>query len=149
MAEKFPLVIELECVDLPTQFPPGVNELRLGVQVGPMVEQDALCPAEQVILRVPVQVAIDPGEGALHFSGKAVHGPSSGKFLYLCWGEWGDDGEWRGNRRAKLPLGPVTREMVETALRSGQPLRARIHMTDARGQPVAASLKPGIYEWGI
>ena len=148
MAEKLSLDIELECVDLPTQIPLGLNELRLGVQVASMVEQDALCPAEQVILRVPVQVAVDPGEGNLRFSGKAVHGPSGEKFLYLCWGEW-DDGEWQGNRRAKLPLGPVTREMVEAALRSGQPLRARIHMTDARGQPVAASLKPGNYEWGI
>lgn len=148
MAEKISLDIELECVDLPTQVPPGLNELRLGVQIGQAVEQDVPCPAEQVILRFPVQVALDPGEGTLRFSGKAVHGPSGEKFLYLCWGEW-VDGEWQGNRRAKLPLGPVTRQMVEAALRSGQPLRARIHMTDARGQPVAASLKPGIYEWGM
>ncbi len=148
MAKKYTLDIELECINIPTQGPPGLNELRLGVQVGQAVEQDMPCPAEQIVLRFPVQFEIDPGEGVLRFSGQAVHGPRGGKFLYLCWGEW-VDGKWHGNRRAKLPLGPVELGMVEAALLAGRPLRARVNMTDSRDQPVAASLKPGAYEWGI
>jgi len=147
MAEKHKLEIELECTDLPAETPPGLAELRLGVQIGQEVEQDAVCPAQQIIFRFAVQVDFDPG-GAPNFSGKAVHGPRGERFLYLCWGERAD-GKWHGDRRAKLPLKPVTRGMVEAALQTGLPLRARIRLTDAKGRPAAATLKPEVYEWTV
>jgi hypothetical protein len=145
MVEKQFFEIELECIDLPL-VPVGSGELRLGVQAGKDVRQDVVLAAGQVIFRFPLAVAVDPRDGALRFSGDFAHGPRGGQFIYLCWGER-VGGEWQGLRRAKLPLYTLAPEMVAAALRAGQALRARVHMTDAKGQPAAGSLKPVAYEW--
>jgi hypothetical protein len=148
MLEKQSLDVELVCVELPAAVPDGLSALRLGVQAGQAVEQDAPCPAAEIVFRFLLQVAIDRQDGAPRFSGPYVHGPRGGKFLYLCWGDRAA-GEWQTYGRAKLSLGAVEPGLVETALRTHRPLRARVRLTDARGRPATGSLKSGVYEWMV
>jgi len=148
MASKQALDLELVCREMPSQVPPSLRELRLGVQAKQEVRQEVICPVDQAVFSFPVQVSFDAQSGAPNFSGEYVHGPRGGRFIYLCWGER-LNGQWQGVRRAKLPLQTVKRGLVEAALATGRPLRALIRATDAKGLPAAASLKPDAYEWTL
>jgi len=49
-------------------------------------------------------------------------------------------------RRAKLVLADIGAEIIAAAEQSGE-LTERLGLTDARGQPVCARIKPPAVEW--
>ena len=143
MNEKRIVTFEFECVDLP-QRAAGVAQLRLGVQEGNVVQADAPCTGEVIRLAFSLFVSFD--HDTVAFSGAAAQGPSNDRFVYLCWGER-FDGLWKPHSRAKVKLNALSRAQVEAALDKRRSLRARIKMIGARGEPVAASLKPESITW--
>lgn len=143
MTEKQIVAFEFECVDLPPRAA-GVAHLRLGIQEGKIVQDDAPCTGEAIRFAFSLSVSFDQERVA--FSGAAAQGPSNDRFVYLCWGER-INGAWKPHGRAKVKLGVLSRTQVEAALRERRSLRARIKMTGRRGEPVAASLKPESITW--
>lgn len=137
------MTFEFECVDLPRRAA-GAEQLRLGIQEGKVVRDDAPCTGE--VIRFAFSLVVSFGQEKVVFSGTAAQGPSNDRFVYLCWGER-VDGLWKPHSRAKVKLNALSRAQVETALRQQRPLRARIKMTGRRGEPVAASLKPEHITW--
>lgn len=84
--------------------------------------------------------------GAPAFRGPAVHGPKDERFFYLAWiGRLGDAPPAMF-RRAKLRLDAIPAGVLAAASRSGA-LVARLGLTDARGMPLCASVKPPDIEW--
>ena len=146
MNNKQTIHFEFECIDLPQAGSSPYAHWRLGVQEKQEVRQDVPCAPEPARFRFAVEVVITPADDAVAFRGGYVHGPRRGQFVYLSWGERVGEG-WQLFRRAKIPLGSVSRQTVEQALRENRPIRARIRMTDARGEPVAASVKADYIEW--
>lgn len=143
MNEKQTVTFELECVDLP-QRAAGVLQLRLGIQEGKVVRDDAPCTGE--VIRFAFLLFVLFGQDAVAFSGATAQGSGNDRFVYLCWGER-VDGVWKPHSRAKVKLSALSRAQVEAALDDRRPLRARIKMTGVRGEPVAASLKPESITW--
>ncbi len=137
---------EFECVDLPDPVSPEYAHLRLGIQAQIDVHQDVPCTLGQARFQFALEVVLNQANNAVLFRGSYVHGPRGKQFVYLCWGER-RDGQWNTLRRAKVPLTPLAPGTIATALRTHQPIRARITMTTAQGAPVAASLKPDYIEW--
>lgn len=84
--------------------------------------------------------------GALAFRGKAVHGRAPERFLYLTW--LGREGRAPAAmfRRAKLRLDVVPLDVLARACASGV-LVGRVGLTDARGMPLCASVKPPAIAW--
>jgi hypothetical protein len=85
--------------------------------------------------------------GALDFRGPAVHGPRGERFLYLTWGDVGDDGSFEMFRRAKLVLNRVDPELLLEAEQRDVPLVARVELTDGRGGPRCARVDPPAITW--
>ena len=104
------------------------------------------CPADGTRFRFSLEAVADPTTGALSFRGGYAQGPRDARFIYLCWGAWGEGG-WQHYRRAKVPLSGLDPAAIERAISAGRPIRARIRMSDARGEPVAATLKPEQVQW--
>ena len=80
--------------------------------------------------------------------GAHVKGPPDNRFVYIGVGKHAGDASSCWDRRIKVPLGQVTRELVE-ALRAGQVLEARIAGTGRDGGPACATvplLAPG-WRW--
>ena len=72
----------------------------------------------------------------LDFRGAAVQGKPGARFVYLTWGDVGDDGSFAMFRRAKLMLADVV-GLVDT-----QQVIARVDLTDDCGGPRCARLTP-------
>jgi hypothetical protein len=140
---------EIECTDFPCAALSPYAHLRLGIQERDEVKQDVACtpcPADGTRFHFSLEAVVDPQTGALTLRGGYAHGPREDRFIYLCWGAWGDHG-WEHYRRAKVPLSGLDRGVIERAADSGIPVRARIRMSNERGEPVAATVKPAAVQW--
>ena len=73
--------------------------------------------------------------------GPFVHGKAGDKFLYLTWGDLAH-GQWHMFRRAKLHFTDVPPEVLATGS-----IVARLGLTDGRGGPLCARVRPPVVEW--
>ena len=93
-------------------------------------------------------LAVDE-QGALDFRGPAVHGKRGERFLYLTWGDVGDDGSFEMFRRAKLMLNRIDPALVREADQGEVPLVATVELTDGRGGPRCARVDPPAITWSV
>jgi hypothetical protein len=145
MSDEHSVEFEIECYEFPCAALSPYAHLRLGIQERHAVKQDVPCTACEARFRFSLQVVMDP-DGSVTFRGPCAQGPRDARFVYLCWGARSNGG-WEHFRRAKLPLGRLDAELLQKALRESRPIRVRVRMTDAHGEPVAATLKPEQVEW--
>jgi hypothetical protein len=104
-------------------------------------------PGDAPSARWEVTVTVRRDQDGFDFSGPFVHGDRTDRNLGLAWGDVPGDGTLRVFRGAKLRLADVEPRLVEQAMRPGQRLIARIRLTDARGNPVCARLRPPAITW--
>jgi hypothetical protein len=85
-------------------------------------------------------------DGAADLKGPYIQGPPGGRFIYLNWGTVDQSGAFAMFRRAKLWLEAVPPEVLGTAADLGM-LVGRVGLTDPKGNPVCASVRPPLIEW--
>ena len=78
--------------------------------------------------------------------GRYIQGPPGGRFIYLSWGAVDRSGAFTMFRRAKLWLDAVPSAVLAEADRNGT-LVGRLGLTDDKGGPLCASVRPPIIEW--
>ena len=113
------------------------------VHVGVQVRRDPseLVPGDASEASWLVDVVVVDRDGTLDFKGPAVQGRVGERFVYLTWGNVGDDGSFAMFRRAKLMLGHIEPSMIERADAAGRRLVATVDLTDECGGPRCARLK--------
>jgi len=121
--------------DLPGRTCGPSDEVQVGVQRG----RDAidLVPGDADGARWEFEVDVRNGR----FTGPYVHGRGDERFLYLVWVA-GPHHEMF--RRAKLQLDPL-----DAATADGRVVEGRLALTDDRGGPVCASVRPPRIAWGV
>ncbi|GIE86902.1 DUF5990 family protein [Actinoplanes regularis] len=138
--------IRIEGRDLPQSPELRLNDVHVGVQ-----------RRAEVIGRVPVtadhatwelDVAGREVDGLLDVGGPWVHGPPGARFLYLSWGAVRDD-EFTMFRRAKLLFGDVPGELLRAAFEERGVLVGRLGLTDERGEPRCARVRPPLITWTL
>ncbi len=82
----------------------------------------------------------------LDITGAHVQGRPGGRFIYLTWGTVDDAGAFTMFRRAKLMFDAVGPAALDAASQSGR-LTARLGLTDARGGPLCAAVRPPLIAW--
>ncbi|MEV6981245.1 DUF5990 family protein [Sphaerisporangium sp. NPDC051017] len=126
---------------------PGYGNVHVGVQgrvrreeilgLHPGDAPEALWTLECEARHIPVGVDI---------RGPYVHGRPGGRFFYLAWGTVDGSGGFAMFRRAKLMFDGIAPEIAEAALRSGA-LHARLGLSDAKGHPLCAAVRPPAVTW--
>jgi hypothetical protein len=84
--------------------------------------------------------------GRLDLTSPFIQGPPSARFIYLSRGTVGDNQEFTLFRRAKLWLDGVPPAVLDQAIGTGL-LIGRLGLTDAKGWPVCAAVRPPQIEW--
>ena len=116
--------------------PDGYRDVHVGLQSGREVV--GLVAGDQE-LDVEIDLPVRRGR----FSGPFVHGGRGDRFVYLSWGEW-DGREFRMFRRGKLRLEHLDADELADAA-----VEARLSLSDERGHPSCASLRPPRVEWTV
>jgi len=86
-----------------------------------------------------------PANGGIDLTGPYIQGPPGGRFIYLSWGTV-HEGEFTLFRRAKLWLDAIPGEVVARAAEQGV-LVGRLGLTDRKGNPLCAAVRPPLIEW--
>ena len=149
------MLIRIEGTDLPgnscgpsPQRPAGHLGIHVGVQRrAKPAELLGLTPGEAPAATWTLEavVAAKPDGGA-DLRGPYIQGPPGGRFIYLNWGTVDDSGEFTMFRRAKLWLEAVPPQVLASAAERGT-LVGRLTLTDAKGNPLCASVRPPLIEW--
>lgn len=142
------LLLRIVGTHLPGSQCAGYDGIQVGVQRGGQTVELRSADAAQVIFELPVD-AVRTAMGGLDFHGPFVHGSRDERFLYLVWTHPGLDGEPQMFRRAKLMLGPLSELNPSHADESVVVVQATLDLTDARGGPVCAAVRPPHIGWQL
>jgi hypothetical protein len=84
--------------------------------------------------------------GAVELRGPYIQNRLGGRFVYLSWVTIDPNGKATLFRRAKVMLDAVPPEILDAAVRFGR-LTGRLRLTDAKGHPTCAAVRPPLIEW--
>lgn len=140
--------MELQIILTVVQPPPGV---LFAVQRG----RDELLPPYasadgSVSFALTVRLGPARADGSFNFLGPYAQGTPDDRFVYVNSGVRAGQADTPWERRAKIKLGGIPRELVEAA--AGVPHRAvqaHIHGTMRDGGPVCASVAPPAIAWQL
>jgi hypothetical protein len=84
--------------------------------------------------------------GGVDLRGSQIAGTPGHRFIYLSWGVVDETGSFTMFRRAKLWLDAVPGETMTAAVEHDL-LVGRLGLTDEKGRPVCASIRPPRIQW--
>ena len=147
--------IQIEGTDLPgsscgpsPDVPQGHRNIHVGVQRRNRREELlGLVSADAARASWTLDCSVDIGGAAADVTGPYIQGRPGARFSYLSWVTVDESNSATMFRRAKLWLdGGVPSETLISAARSGR-LLGRLRLTDAKGNPLCASVRPPSIEW--
>lgn len=123
---------------------------RRNVHVGVQCRAEVVdrFPADAVAVTWEFEVGSREVDGLLDVGGPYVHGRPGARFLYLSWGAVVGD-EFAMFRRIKLMFGDVPTALLRSAHDGDGVLVAHLALTDAKGEPRAARIRPPAVEWAV
>ena len=148
------VLIRVEGFDLPGRscgpgpdFPEGHHNIHVAVQ-GRKGKQDLLgmVPADvtSAIWELECALAAPPPNADLR--GPHIHGSPGKRFLYITWGVVSPSNPFRMFRRAKIWLDAVPTDVIQAACDQGL-LVGRLGLTDDKGWPLCAAVRPPRIHW--
>jgi hypothetical protein len=146
--------ILIEATDLPgtscgpsPDQPGGYHGIHVGVQGrSPRDELLGLVPADVAAASWALEATVNQSPSGTDVKGPCIQGPPGGRFIYLSWGTVAGDGVFTMFRRAKLRLDAVPADVLGSAVDSGL-LVGRLGLTDQKGHPLCASVRPPLIDW--
>ena len=136
------------CVGLPGTARPVDEAVHVGVQRKREVVDLVASDAPEACW--DLQIDVVPGrDGGLDFRGPWVQGKPGERFIYLSWGELGPHGAFAMFRRAKLWLATIGDDRLQQAITSNAVVEGCLPLTDRRGGPLCASVRPPTIAWSL
>ncbi|MFB9906912.1 DUF5990 family protein [Allokutzneria oryzae] len=130
--------VRIEAHTLPGASWDCYEGVEVGVQCGSETVDAVPGDAESALFEFDVRVV--DGD----FRGPFVHGRKGERFLYLVWRHLPEGGEPEVFRRAKLLLTGVVPVPGE-----GETLVGALGLTDGRGGPLCAGVRPPVVTWDV
>jgi len=125
---------------------------RSGIHVGLQREDEVVNLVNgdegEAVFDVDLDV-VAGADGQPDFRGDFVHGRRGERFVYLSWGEVDDTGTFTMFRRLKLHLMPLVEQCTAERVLSAKRIQAVLELTDTKGRPLAASVRPPWVTWRL
>ena len=146
--------VRIEGSDLPGRScgpspdrPGGYHNVHVGVQRrNRRDELLGLVPGDASSATWTMACEVIRSATGVDLKGPYIQGPPGGRFIYLSWGTVDDADQFRLFRRAKLWLDGIPADVVDRA-EDGGLLVGRLGLTDRKGLPLCAAVRPPLIEW--
>ncbi|MFF6904798.1 DUF5990 family protein [Streptomyces sp. NPDC012389] len=126
---------------------PGVENIRVGIQRKDRPDELlGLHPGDAPTASWTLECTAKETADGVEVSGPYIQNRLGGRFVYLSWGTVDEAGLFSMFRRAKLMFSDIEAEVLEAAARSGH-LTGRLGLTDTKGQPLCARVRPPAISW--
>lgn len=126
----------------------GGGLIHVGIQRGREVVDLVPGDAREARFELQIEVVTRP-DGHTDFRGPYVHGKRGERFLYLSWGRLDAKGDFEMFRRAKLHFSTIDGGDLRRAVDTAAVLEAHLPLTDRRGGPICASVRPPTLRWEL
>jgi hypothetical protein len=147
------VLIRIEAYDLPgrscgpsPERPGGHHGIEVGIQrknkPGELTGRVS-ADAETVVWEVEANPVSSDGAD---FRGPYISGPPGGRFIYLSWVVAEETGGFAMFRRAKIMFDGIPTSVLGEARVSGL-LIGQLGLTDPRGNPTCAAVRPPLIQW--
>jgi hypothetical protein len=143
--EEIEITIEIICAELPGW---GPSSLHLGIQRENVITEAASTDSKRVVFK-PTLRARRNADGSVNFLGPFAQGPKAERFIYLNWATTNGKALTAMIGRIKLHLNHITWASVEKAAVGNKPIRVQLSLTNAKGNPVVASVRPNVAKWEL
>ncbi len=147
------ILIRIEATDLPGRwcgpgpdFPGGHENIHVAVQGRKQQDLVGLVAADAAAVTWELDATVVRPPPGADLRGPQVQGPPGARFVYLTWGVVPEPGTFVMFRRAKLRLDAVPEPVMARAVAGGV-LVGRLGLTDDKGWPLCASVRPPRIEW--
>lgn len=148
------VLVRIEGFDLPGRtcgpgpdLSAGHHNIHVAVQ-GRKGQQDLLgrVPADvaSVVWELDCEIVVPPP--TVDLRGPQIYGSAGKRFVYITWGVVEEDSSFRMFRRAKIWLDAVPDAVVQPAC-DHDLLVGRLGLTDDKGWPLCASVRPPRIQW--
>jgi len=146
--------IRIEASDLPgatcgpsPDAPGGYHNVHVGLQRRSRRDELlGLVPGDAPSATWIVDCTAVRSPGGVDLRGPYIQGAPGGRFIYLSWGTVEGAHRFTLFRRAKLWLDAVPTDTLDRALELGV-LVGRLGLTDGKGNPLCAAVRPPLIEW--
>ena len=142
-AEEIEVAFEIACTDLPGA---GERSLHLGIQRDQVIIEAASADSKRIVFKPALRARPNP-DGSVNFLGPFAQGPKAERFIYLNWVTMNGKTLTGMVGRIKLHLNHLEWATVEKAARLNNPIRVRLSLTNAKGLPLMASVRPNVAQW--
>ncbi len=105
-----------------------------------------LQPGDAASLVWTLECTASSGDGGIDIRGPQIQGPRGGRFIYLSWGTVEGEGAFTMFRRAKLMFDGIEPSVLRAAVDNGT-LLGRLGLTDRKGHPLCAAVRPPLISW--
>jgi hypothetical protein len=139
------IAIEIVCTEMPGA---GVSGLHLGIQREKAVTEIASADSKRIVFKPTLRVRRN-ADGSANFLGPYAQGPKDERFIYLNWAATNGKVLTALVGRVKLHLSHLKWEAVAKAAERGKPIRVKLALTNAKGNPVMASVRPDVAKWEL
>jgi hypothetical protein len=143
--EEVEVTLEIVCTELPGA---GANQLQLGLQRDQQIVEIASAGSKRIVFKPTLRVRSKP-DGSANFLGEFAQGSKTERFIYLNWLTTSSEGVTSQLGRIKLHLKHLTWSQVKKAADSARPIRVTLALTNAKGQPVMASVHADSAKWEL
>ena len=146
--------IRIEGRDLPgtscgpsPDVPGGYHNIHVGVQRRSRRDELlGLVPGDASSATWTVDCNAVTSPTGVDLKGPYIQGPPGGRFIYLSWVTVDNAKSVTLFRRAKLWFDAIPSSVIDRALESGV-LVGRLGLTDRKGNPLCAAVRPPVIEW--
>jgi len=146
--------IRIEASDFPgiscgpsPDSPEGYRNIHVGVQRRQRRDELlGLVPGDATSASWSLDCIAVRSPSGVDLKGPYIQGPPGGRFIYLSWGTVDDAESFTLFRRAKLWLDAVPPAVIGRAVGQGL-LIGRLGLTDRKGNPLCAAVRPPLIEW--
>jgi hypothetical protein len=147
------VLIRIEASELPGrecgQAPgfPGYRNIHVGVQRRERRDElVGLHPGDAPAATWELEATATASDAGWDLRGPYVQGRPGGRFVYLSWGTVDQAKMFTMFRRAKLWFDGIAPDVLDAAVKHGL-LVGRLGLTDARGHPLCAAVRPPLIHW--
>src|SRR5438477_5360154 len=124
---------------------PRYHNIHVGIQRRREVVE--LVPGDASSARWSFECETAEDDDSFDVRGPFIHGKRGERFIYLSWGIVSVSGEFEMFRRAKLKLDGIEPGTLRKAARDRGRLVVVVNLTDTKGNPACAVLRPPQIEW--
>jgi hypothetical protein len=146
--DEHEITIEIICTNPPGTTIGDRHPVHIAIQKDEELMDAEPADHERIVFKPTLRVR-EHTDGSVNFLGPYAHGPRAERFIYLVWAVMPLGQPAQRFSRIKLHLNHIRWTDVQKALTRKKPIEVTLPLTNAKGQPLVATVRANVAKWEL